>query len=354
MMILKAIAVLVIDLIEYLAFGSFFGFGRNRKWPLTVMLAVGFFAYYALFAIVCLPVMFTYRPLSFLARAWTVPAAAVPVLSAVIYRRSWAAAGREAIKDIRENRGFYAAVAAVMIISVTIAVITYNFTLDAAYYVAGVATNVDTDMINVYDPFTGAWQDHFELRYAFSTYHVYDAVVCSLTRLPALIVTKTVMSALVVVIVYALYVFICRYFFKDAKSAALMYVLMAAVNLLFISSYTSPNFLATRTYEGKSVVGNISVVLVFALFMMLVREEKCDRGALYGLFATCLGTATVSSTANMVIPALVFSLFVPYAFMRRRYSLLAKAALCVIPELAMMLVYVLYVKGYFAIYTFPR
>ena len=208
-------------------------------------------------------------------------------------------------------------------------------------------------MINVYDPFTGNWQDHFELRYVFATYYANDSVVCALTGLPALIETKGVMSSVVMIIVNIIYVKICRFFFDDDRRAFIMYILMTAVNLFFISIYTTSNFLMTRTYEGKSVVGNISVLFIFVLYMMLVRNED-EKGLFTKLFIVCLGTATVSSTANMISPAEVFILFAPYAVIHKKPGVILKITGCIIPELLMMIIYVLYVKGYFAIYTFPR
>ncbi len=353
MIILRSAAVGLANLILYLAFGSFFCIWKKEKWSLPITLAVGFFAYYAVFALVCFPVMFTYRPLSVLSSIWLVPCIAVPVVSAVLFGKQWVIKCREVVRDISENKLFFAAVLVITLAATALAVITYSFTLDAAYYVANVTTNVDTNMINVYDPFTGSWQDHFELRYVFATYYANDSVICQLTGLPALVETKSVMSAIVMLIVNILYAYICRFFFDDSKRALVMFAFMTAMNYMFISIYTTSNFLMTRTYEGKSIVGNISIVLIFILYMMLIRNEN-EKGLFLKLFIVCLGTATVSSTANMVIPAEVAVLFVPYAIMKKRGGVIPKAIACIIPELVMMMIYVLYVKGYFAVYTFPR
>ena len=353
MIILKAVALLIVNFILYAAFGSFFEIKRGRKWSLPVTVAVGFFAYYALFSLVCLPVMLTYRPLSLLCGIWAVPCIAVPVVSVALFRKEWAVKFRDISQDISENRGYYVFVFLVTAATVFLVVMSYNFTLDAAYYVAGVTTNVDTNMINVYDPFTGGWLDHFELRYVFATYYANDAVVCRLTRLPALVETKSVMSAVVLIIVNMMYTNITRFFFKDRTRALLMYIFMVLTNYLFISIYTASNFLMTRTYEGKSVVGNIAVLLIFILFMEIVAEGPAFSN-IVKLFVVCFGAATASSTANMVIPAEVAILFIPYAVMKKDLKIIPKALVCIIPEIVMMLVYVLYVKGWFAVYTFPR
>ena len=353
MILLKSVAAFLVNFILYASFGSFFGIRKKEKWSLTITLTIGFFAYYALFAVVCFPVMFTYRPLSLLAYCWLVPCVLVPVISAIIFRREWSEKLHDLFCAIKGQKYFWIAVFAITVVSAALTAVTYSFTLDAAYYVANVTTNVDTNMINVYDAFTGSWQDHFELRYVFATYYAVDSVVCLLTGLPALIETKIIMSVTVMVIVNILYVLICRQFFENHRSALLMYMLMVLINFLFISNYTTSNFLLTRTYEGKTVVGNISLVAIFVLYMMLVSKGE-DKGLFLKLFIVAAGTATVSSTANMVIPAEICILFVPYAFLHKRYNILPKVFVCILPEIVMMLVYVLYVKGYFAVYTFPR
>lgn len=353
MVILKALAVVLVNFILYAAFGSFFCMKKDGQKSAALTVAVGFFAYHALFAVIALPVMFTYRPLSLLTTLWCIPCILITAASLIIYRKEWAGWMSAFKGEVAKDRTFWIAVCIITVLLVALTVMTYNFTLDAAYYVANVTTNVDTNMINVYDPFTGNWQDHFELRYVFATYYVNDAVICQLTHLPALVETKTVMSAVVVIMVNALYVSICRYFFSDSRRALLMYALMTVTNFSFISIYTTSNFLMTRTYEGKSVVGNISVILIFLLFALLVGGAT-EKSIYIALFTVCLGTATVSSTANMVIPAEVCVLFVPYAFLKKRFASLGKIFVCILPELIMMILYILYVKGYYAIYTFPR
>lgn len=354
MIIFKAAVLLIANFILYMAFGSFFEIRKGSKWSLPVTVTVGFFAYYALFAIVALPVMLTYRPLSLLGGIWAVFCVIIPLISAFCYRKEWVRKFGDIRSDFSSDRSFWIMIAVITVITVFLVVCSYSFTLDAAYYVAGVTTNVDTNMINVYDPFTGGWLDHFELRYVFATYYVNDAAVCQLLNLPALVETKSVMSAVVIIIVNFLYVHICRALFKDHVRALLMYLLMVMTNYLFISIYTTSNFLMTRTYEGKSVVANIAVLIIFVLFLRIVQNNGPSKGDFLTLFITCLGAATASSTANMVIPAQVCTLFIPYAVMKRKPGSAAKALLCIIPEVVMMIVYVLYVKGWFAVYTFPR
>ena len=354
MQLLKAILMIIIYLFIYLSFGSLVCVRKNRPVSLPMTIIVGFFLYYGLFFICTLPIMLTYRPLSLLCTVWAAVVAVLTVAGLILKGKSLGLSLIEAGRRLKEDKVTSIIAGLLILVQVALVVSTYNFTLDAAYYVANVATSVDTNMINVYDPFTGAWQDHFELRYVFATYSINDAVICKLTGLEALVETKFVMSAVVMILTNLLYVhiagFLCR-----GKSGQMRVMLLgcAFVNLTFITLYTSSNFLMARTYEGKAIVGNITIIAIFALYMMAVREGM-DNMKLWQLFVICLGTATVSSTANMVIPAEVCVLFVPYIIKHRDYKNIWKYILCILPELVMMLMYVLYVKGYFAVYTYPR
>lgn len=354
MQVFKAILVIFVNLIIYFGFGSLICSDRQKEKSLPITVTVGFFAYYALFAVVCLPIMLTYRPLSLLSRIWFFFVIVIFAISAVLNAKKWI----NSVKSIRSefvlSKGIFLTVIILVIVQILLVACTYNFTLDAAYYVANVSTSVDTNMINVYDPFTGAWQDHFELRYVFATYSIHDAVICQLTGIPALVETKTVMASIVMIIVNLLYVWICRFLFGDNKKQKLiMYTSMIIVNLMFITLYTPANFLMTRTYEGKAIVGNIAVVAVFVMYMITVRYGMGIKEWLM-LFVICLGTTTVSSTANMLIPAQLCVLFGPYILKNKQFKMIPRIIICMIPSVVMMMVYVLYVKGFFAIYTYPR
>lgn len=354
MPIVTGILVILLNCIVYTAFGALICMKKEKRSSLAINMVVGFFLYYALFFIVCLPIMLTYRPLSLLSTVWAGVVAVIVLLALVLKGREIARSLKELYAAIKQNRIISLVIFLLILVQVILVASTYNFTLDAAYYVANVSTSVNTNMINVYDPFTGAWQDHFELRYVFATYSIHDAVICQLTKLPALVQTKTVMAGIVMLLVNLLYVYISNFMCKDnRRQATLMYIMMIVVNLTYITIYTSANFLMTRTYEGKSIVGNIAVVMIFTIYMMAVRDGM-DIKAWIMLFIVCVGTATVSSTANMILPAELCILFVPYIFKKKCFKQLINLLICMIPELVMLMIYVLYVKGYFAVYTYPR
>lgn len=354
MLAFKAIVAVIVNLIVYYAFGSLLVSKNDSDKSPVIAVSVGFFAYYSLFALFVLPIMLTFRPLSLLAWIWAAFVMVIVIISIVSKGKMMACEAKKCIGYFKTHPVSTAIIGLAILTQVMCIVLSYDFTLDAAYYVANVTTSVDTNMINVYDPFTGAWQDHFELRYAFATYSINDAVVCYLTKIPALIQTKTVMAATVAFVVDFVYLGICSDMVKDdSKKLTGMMVVIIWINYSFITIYTASNFLMTRTYEGKAIVGNLTLVLIFWLFIKMI-DEISPKFFWLMLFLISFGSATISSSANMLVPAELTVLLFPYIIKHKKWSYVWKYILIILPPLVMLVMYVLYVKGYYAIYTYTR
>ncbi len=360
----------IINFIIYLAFGMVVTLGipglRRSKQAddtkgelgkpslqLGPTILIGFFAYYALFFVVCVPVMKMFRPLSMLTAIWVPVMAVIVVCSLFLHRRSLMEQIQKVTAFCKAHPLMVLAIAVIVGIQVVIVTTSYNFTLDASFYVAGVSTNVETNMINVYDPFTGAWQDHFEMRYFFATYPVADAVVCQLTGIAPLVQTKSVMAAVVIILTNLAYYLIAEELFENKQNEKiLMLAFMLVMNMLFVTIYTSSTFLLTRTYEGKAIVGNASIMVILYLFVLYVKKKDSRMFWVY-LFICCLGSNTIASTANMLIPAELSIFFLPEILLSKRFKHLIPYVICMLPGIILALAFVAYVKGYFVFYTYP-
>lgn len=353
MKVISSILLIILNLIMYTCFGSLILRRKNKELSLSMSLIVGYFAYYIVFFLVCMPYMIKYRPLTWLTRTWIPIAFLVIVGSIIICRKELCTALLKLFSEIKENKIIVACIGLIILIQVIVVSSTYNFTLDAAYYVANVSTSLETNMINVYDPFTGNWQNHYEIRYFFATYSINDAVMCQFFKQEALIYTRTVMSSVVIIAVNVLYILIADYLFKGNKKAIVIMLLsMLFVNLTFASIFTPSYFLMTRTYEGKTIVGNLAIPVIFYIYMKVINDEDVYLPWL-STFIVSVGAITISSSANMVLPAELCLLYFPYMVMKKTVKPLPKLALCILPGILMLIIYVLYIEGYFVLYTYP-
>ena len=349
------ILMILFNFILYFVIGSLIT-GRMKKTRFSVSLSVlaGFFLYYSLFTFFCIPVMYRWRPLSMLSRIWGAFVLALLVLSFVLNHKIWKKKGRELLHFVRTNKAFVAGLFLLVVIQTVVIVYAYQFTLDAAYYVANVATSLETDSLNIYDPYTGDWQDHFEMRYFFATYPMNDAVVCQIFKIHPLLQTKIIMSSIAVILTNMVYYMIARELFGKKRESVFFLMLFAGIiHFFFITIFTSSNFLITRSYEGKNLLGNVVLPGILYLYIrMLGRKKNTAEWVL--LFLVCFGSTVLSSSSNMLVPAAMSVLMIPLAVFKRDWKVIPKYLVCILPCLIMLVVYVAYVKGMFVFYTYPR
>lgn len=372
---LQCILLFVLNFILYFLFGAFFAarapFAKGGiTWPngvkasedITISLLAGFFFYYSLFTLIAVPVMYRWRPLSMLSNIWMVVVLVISIISLVVNRKYIMAMSRMAVCGLKESGWFWISVLMLVLLECAIVLYSYQFTLDAAYYVANVTTTVQTNSLNIYDPYTGDWMNHFEMRYFFATYPLQDAVMCKIFAVPALYQTKIIMASVVIFLTNMLYYMIGRLLFSDKEKVKILFMMLFAgiINFFFITIYTSSNFLLTRTYEGKSILGNVILPAVLYLYIRILREEKNAKW--WGiLFLVSFGSTVISNSSNMLLPATILVFFVPVAvsqFMKRDIRggavTLVRMGMCMLPGLILSLVYVAYVRGMFVFYTYPR
>lgn len=356
-MIKAGIAVLMMffNFMLYFVFGSLIT-GRSKKtaFSVTGTVFVGFFLYYTLFTICCIPVMLRWRPLTMLCGIWTAVCIAVLVLSALLSFRAWKKKAIEMADFLQEHMLFTLGLIILTGIEAAVIIFNYQFTLDAAYYVANVTTSLQTNTMNIYDPYTGDWQDHFEMRYFFATYPMNDAVMCQLFHIHPLVWVKTTMTGTSVLLTNMLYYMIGNKLFNGNRTRIFLMTFFASLmNFFFITIFTASNFLVTRTYEGKCLLGNVVLPGVIYIYINMLEDSKKFTNWLW-LFILCLGAPVLSSSSNMLVPAMIAVTLFPLAVIKKDWKVIPKSIICMLPCLALMLMYVAYVKGMFVFYTYPR
>ena len=340
----------------YFLFGLLITPGKKKKAgdvSVTEVILSGFFFYYFLFDLFCLPVMLLYRPLSVLTRLWAGVLIVVSVASMVLSRSFLKQKLSVLAGYLKKNLIPLLIILLITVALTLIIVLNYQFTLDAAYYVANVTTSLQTDTLNIYDPYTGDWQDHFEMRYFFAAFPLNDAVLCDIFNVHPLIWCKTTMAGVTVFLTNMVLFMTGRKLFKDDHFKTALFVFLADfMNFFFITIYTTSTFLLTRTYEGKSLLANVVLPSVFYIYIRLFEDES-DRYSWGMLFLLAIGAPVLSSSANMLIPAMIAVTILPLALVKKNLKVVPRSLLCMLPGLILMLVYVAYVRGMFVIHTYP-
>ncbi|MCR5236154.1 MAG: hypothetical protein K6E34_02990 [Lachnospiraceae bacterium] len=348
-----AVCLIFFNFIIYFLFGSVLCAGKNRKMSLTRTVFAGLFFYYLLFSVCCIGVMLRWRPLHVLSSIWLFVMLAMSVIGAVKARHMAADALGRAVSFIERNAFFFILITLVTIVFASVVVASYQFTLDASYYVGNATTAIQTDTVNMYDPFTGEWLDHYEMRYFFASFSINDAVMSSFFHIHPLIWCKTTMAGTAIILtVMVLYMIGRKLFGTDMKKITVFIILAAVADFFMITIYSTAAFLTTRTYEGKCLLANVVLPGILYIYICLLEDEK-DRRTWLLLLLVALGASALSSSSNMLVPAMIAVTVMPLALLRRDIWVIPKALVCMLPGLILTVIYIAYVKNMIVFYTYP-
>ncbi|MCR4591309.1 MAG: hypothetical protein K5668_10880 [Lachnospiraceae bacterium] len=355
-MVIAIIGILaaVINLIIYFIFGSLItGCFNKHRFSATLSVISGFFLYFTLFELVCIPCVVKIKPLHFLAHIWVGAIIAVVIISAVINHKKWLGLLGESVSFIKERPLFCLFCLVFISVETFIIVHCYQFTLDAAFYVGTANTSLTTDTINIYNPYTGMWQDHFEMRYFFANYAINDAVMSYITGLHPLIWTKTVMEIQVVILVNLVMYRMGRALFKgDLYKTGLFMFFAGFMSFFYSTIFTAQEFFVTRTYEGKTLLGSLVIPLVFMVYIKFLEDHR-DPRYWWLLLLMSIGSLVLSNSASMLFPAALLIFMLPLFIIKKDGFILLKTGFLLLPGVLSLIMYILYVKGYYVIYTMP-
>ena len=168
--LLKMPALFLGMLAVFCCLGSFFiRENRYESGHLGETVLFGFIAYYFLFELISVPMMVLGAKLHLLAWVWAAVVAVLVIASICLHLGMW--------REWRKRSGgfwrgktaaFYVMLVLIGIQLYFVAALQENGSADAAYYVGSVTTNLATDSISSFDPYTGKALDFFNIRYVFS------------------------------------------------------------------------------------------------------------------------------------------------------------------------------------------
>ena len=217
--LLKMPALFLGMLAVFCCLGSFFiRENRYESGHLGETVLFGFIAYYFLFELISVPMMVLGAKLHLLAWVWAAVVAVLVIASICLHLGMW--------REWRKRSGgfwrgktaaFYVMLVLIGIQLYFVAALQENGSADAAYYVGSVTTNLATDSISSFDPYTGKALDFFNIRYVFSMYPAANAVLCRLTGLHPLVVTKVILCMMTVVLSYLVYAQIGKALLKEKQ-----------------------------------------------------------------------------------------------------------------------------------------
>lgn len=324
------------------------GMGQKREKILTLYLA-GFLSELAVFQLIAVPVMvkevYGMNLLVYLTTAVFAVLAATGFIWTLLRERGLWKQDRQKQHVAVQNPErllfwllFLASVGYQMYMAFAYA----SFDGDDAYYVVQSVLADQTGVLNRIRPYTGLSTD-LDIRHALATLPLWIAYVARMTGIHATIVAHTLLPLIFIPLTYYVFVQIGRKLFSDGSVKLPIFLTLVSIMQIWgnISIYTNETFFLTRTWQGKSVLANL--ILLVELWLMLelcAREKSGKRQEETGsqlpywlLLAVNHIAAAMMTSMGAFLTALLFGIMALVAAIRyRSWSILWKMALCCIPN----------------------
>ncbi len=310
---------------------------------------VGFFAYFALFQFMYVPMVLLRLHFHVLAYGWGI-ALVVMVLVCAVYLVSVGGKKPLEMPEVTSEAAPWIKWGALLFCAgfLVFLVLQQYLGWDTAFYMGNMNEAIYTDTMYLYNGNDGTLMKHMDLRYALSGFSMQFTIPCFFLGISPVIMCyygiRGLGAILALIIVYD---FGMLLFEKNETAAYLTVGAFLIVNILFFTRSATSLFFIRRMYEAKGYCANVVLPMVALLLVMIYK--KCGKHMWALLFSICLGSVGASMSSMMLVPALLALGSILIAVNERRIRPVFYAIVCALPNLCYVVLYLLSENGVFTI-----
>ncbi len=200
---------------------------------------------------------------------------------------------------------------------------------DDAFYIGTASTDLKTNSIYRYDPYTGYEYKLLPSRYVLSPFPVYLSFISRLIGMHPLSVAHTLFPIVFISMSYMAYYLIGGELLGDSKRDKGVFLLFISLIQMcsFYSVYTQGTFLLLRIWQGKSILANLILPMIFYLAIRTFREMGQKKEWVM-LFCYMGAASFVSSMGIMLAPIELGIFMMIYGVLGGQWHKVPKGILC--------------------------
>jgi len=322
--------------------------GANaEKWPF--MWISGQILLWAVFQLICVPLILMNKQFSAVVLLFNI-ATGLLVLAGTFFLIKSRKAG-PTLKVVREkaSTGVYVLwglFAALLLVQILAAVFLAYEEGDDAFYIAISTSTVDSDFMYDKLPYTGG-ATGLDIRHGLAPFPIWIAYLAKMSGMEVATVAHIAAPIALILMTYGLYFCIGKVLFKAKEHLLPLFLILVEVMILFggYTTYSAENFLLVRTAQGKAVLANIVIPLMFLLLFLLVekmQKEEQAKWEFWVLLECTMMTGCLCSTLGTLLVCMfagVVGLCILICY--RKWKTLIPMVLCCAPPVAYAALYFL-------------
>ena len=318
---------------------------------ITLTLLSGFILYFSIFGLVAIPMILTSLKLSTLAYTFGTISIIIPISTIFLCQKQFFSLIYRLPKIVQKHAYMLIPLFVVTILLQLIVFTHVDSSADSSYYIGKVATDVYTNTMGHFDPYTGNPLSQLDGRRVFACFPEYNAMISYVFHIHPLYQAKLIMPQLLSLFTLVLYYQIGLQFFSgNCKKADCFVCITFLLDLYSFTIYTNSTFLLTRTYEGKSILANIIIPGLLLCFLMLWQNYNCKFTKTL-LAALSISSCFFSSSSMLIVPIALTIGFSIWIYSERAFKNFVFYVICIMPNLLICILYLLNSKGVL-IYSF--
>lgn len=308
---------------------------------ITLTLLTGFLSFFCLFGIIAIPMIFMSCKLSTLTYTIMILSAIIIILSLIFGYKRYPLFFKRLLKNIQQHSYMIIFLILAVFIQQLIIFNHIDWSADASYYIGKVTTDVYTNTMGHYNPYTGAALKSLDSRRVFACFQEFNAVIAQFFNIHPLKQAKLIMPQILALMTSILYYQVgLQLFDGNKKKSDLLVFFVVLLDIFSNTIYTNSTFLLTRTYEGKSILANIIIPAMIYCFLRLWKKYQIKLTNILLIiisFSSCIFTAS----SMMIVPVGLTAGLLPWIIKEREWKKIPLYILCVIPNMFVCIVYLL-------------
>ena len=213
---------------------------------------------------------------------------------------------------------------------------------DDAFYLSTVNITIETNSLFQYNAYDGSEYTQRPLRYCLSGLCAYYAALSEILQTHPAIFTHTIWPAIIIPIEYIIYIFIAKKLFNnDIEKVAYFMIILAIIHIFgYVSVYMDFSFFAYRSWQGKALIGNFIIPLIWLTCFYCIDERKKFVNWLL-LFLVMVAGCFVTEMGVFLTPNVVVIFAIIHFAKNKNFLDVFKYMVCCLPEFIVGLIYIL-------------
>ncbi len=308
MIVIKSLILFIVLILFPICLGGIITHFFDEKCGLFHLFVFGYLLEFGIFEVVGVPFIVLNVPFSVMTIVFVVWNVIGGGISVYLNREKIKSYKPNFINRVNEicttDKLLIVAVITLILIQVMALVLFMHEDDDDIFYVGTAVTSIYENSMYKINPRTGLESETIEWKYVVSPFPLHLAVVSSLAHIHPTMVAHTILPIVFIPLCYATYYLISCKLFKDDFRSRLLFLIFLNVIYIFgnYSNRTNFTFLLFRIWQGKAVLANYAIPMIWLLWIM--QEEK-DTKLNYYLYVCAILAGLLTSSMGIIFPPMI-------------------------------------------------